>query len=77
MKTNDELIRLKKVLLSDNIRIPNGMLTVLKNDISSVLQSYFCLNNADTQVLIEVDDNGVYDIKISAKAEGVKEIRII
>lgn len=77
MKTNEELIRLKKVLLSDNIRIPNGMLTILKNDISSILQSYFSLNNDDTEVIIEVNEKGIYDIKIFAKAEGVKEIRII
>ncbi len=76
MKTNEELIRLKKVLLSDNIRIPNGMLKILKNDISSILQSYFSISS-DINVTIEVDQEGVYDINISARAESVKEIRII
>lgn len=76
MKTNEELIRLKKVLLSDNIRIPNGMLKILKNDISSILQSYFSISS-DINVTIEVDQEGVYDISISARAESVKEIRII
>lgn len=76
MKNNEELIRLKKVLLSDNIRIPNGMLRILKNDISSILQSYFIINS-DIDVTIEVDDLGVYNINITAKADSVKEIRII
>ncbi|NCA92075.1 hypothetical protein EOM82_02340 [bacterium] len=77
MKKNEEILRLKRVLLNDNISIPNGVMKILKNDISHVLQGYFNLTEDGAEISIDIDQNGIYQIKISANADGVKEVRII
>lgn len=77
MKKNEEILRLKRVLLNDNISIPNGVMKILKKDISHVLQGYFNLTEDGAEISIDIDQNGIYQIKISANADGVKEVRII
>lgn len=77
MKMNEEILRLKRVLLNDNISIPNGVMKILKKDILHVLQGYFNLTEEGAEVSIDIDQNGMYQIKISASADGVKEVRII
>ncbi len=77
MKKNEEILRLKRVLLNDNISIPNGVMKILKKDISRILQGYFNLTEEGAEVTIDINSEGIYQINISACADGVKEVRII
>ncbi len=77
MKKNEEILRLKRVLLNDNISIPNGVMKILKKDISRILKGYFNLTEEEAEIAIDIDQSGTYQIQISAKADGVKEVRII
>lgn len=76
-KQSDELVRLKRVLLQDSIKIPNGVLKVLKNDLNSVLGSYFEILPDSTDLEITVDENGVYDLTLSAKGTHAKKVKTL
>ena len=71
---SDELVRLKKVLLSDSLKLPNGFVSVLKNDITAVLNSYFELTD-ETNVSIEINENGVYEITVPARGRNAKKVK--
>lgn len=73
-KQSDELVRLKRVLLQDSLNIPNGVLSVLKQDISAVLNSYFELIK-EANVSIEVHEDGVYGISITAEGKNAKKVK--
>lgn len=72
MEKNNSLLRLKKVLLSDKINMPNGFLMVLKKDLKNVLDSYFECNEDSLKIEVDTDTNGEYDICITSKAERIK-----
>lgn len=71
---SDELVRLKKVLLSDSLKLPNGFVSVLKNDITAVLNSYFELTD-ETNISIEINENGVYEITVTARGRNAKKVK--
>ncbi len=75
--TSDELVRLRRVILGDSLKIPNGVLEVLKNDVKGVLKSYFDLKEDTLQSEITVDENGVYHIAISADCTNVKKVKAL
>ncbi len=78
MKTSsDELVRLQKVILGDSLKIPNGVLEVLKSDIKGVLNSYFELKEESLKPEIEIDEEGLYHIKISAICTAIKKVKAL
>ena len=78
MKTSsDELVRLQKVILGDSLKIPNGVLEVLKSDIKGVLNSYFELKEESLKPEIEIDEEGLYHIKISHICTALKNVKAV
>lgn len=73
-KRSDEYVRLKKVLLQDSLKIPNGVFTVLKTDMTAVLNSYFELTG-EADVKIEVEENGLYKITVFAEGKNAKKVK--
>ena len=74
---SDELVRLRRVILGDSLKIPNGVLEVLKNDVKGVLNSYFDLKENSLQSEITVDENGVYHVAITASCTSVKKVKAL
>ena len=74
---SDELVRLRRVILGDSLKIPNGVLEVLKNDVMGVLNSYFDLKEDSLQSEITVDENGVYHVVITASCTSVKKVKAL
>lgn len=74
---SDELVRLRRVILGDSLKIPNGVLEVLKNDVKGVLNSYFDLKEDSLQSEITVDENGVYHVVIAASCTSVKKVKAL
>lgn len=77
MNKDNTIIRLKKVLLSDKINMPNGLLQLVKKDITALLKSYFEFDESKMKIEIDSDTEGQYDITISAKAERMKTPKFI
>ena len=74
---SDELVRLRRVILGDSLKIPNGVLEVLKNDVKGVLNSYFDLKEDSLKSEITVDENGVYHVVITASCTSVKKVKAL
>lgn len=73
----DDLIRLKRVILTDSLKIPNGVVEVLKNDINGILNSYFELLEDGVKTDISVDESGIYRISMTAKASSARKMKTI
>lgn len=73
----DDLIRLKRVLLTDSLKIPNGVIEALKNDINGILNSYFELTNEGVKTEISVDENGIYHVALTARAIAARKMKTI
>ena len=73
-KTSDELVRLQRVLISDSLNLPSGVVGVLKNDLKAVLNGYFEISG-DVDVEIAVQENGAYTVSFRAQASGVKAVK--
>lgn len=77
MNKNNTIVRLKKVLLSDKIHMPNGLIQLIKKDITVLLKSYFEFDEKNMKIEIDSDTEGLYDITIAAKAERVKSPKFL
>lgn len=73
----DELIRLKRVILTDSLKIPNGVLEVLKNDINGILNSYFEVTSDGVKVDINLDESGLYHVTLTAEATAARKIKTV
>jgi len=69
--------RLKNVLMIDKIKSPSGLEDVLKSDVCGVLENYFDIIPPSIDVRLNIDENNLYDIRISLKAKNAKSIGII
>lgn len=74
---SDDFVRLKKVILTDSLKIPNGVVEVLKKDIIGILNSYFDLNEESVKTDITIDDKGSYEIKTYAKARAARKVKTL
>lgn len=73
----NSILRLKRVLLNDKDNIPNGLMRVLRSDVSKVLSSYFDYSPETLKIDVDLDANGRYCIHIEAIAERVKTVKIV
>ncbi|MDR3293056.1 MAG: hypothetical protein LBT20_03010 [Clostridiales bacterium] len=69
--------RLKNVLMIDKIKSPSGIEDLLKSDIYGLLDNYFEVIPESIDVRLNIDDDNLYDIKISVKARYVKNVGIL
>lgn len=76
-KPSQDLLRLRKVILNDNVRLSNGIEKILKNDVKKVLSGYFDLCEELLCIEITVTEDGFYEILINAKCKGIKQIKSI
>lgn len=70
------IMRLKRVLLNDKT-LPNGLLSVLRADMLTALQSYFDFDASELIIDIDLDAQGKYFVKITAPVDRVKNLNII
>lgn len=77
MKKDNTIIRLKKVLLNDKINMPNGLIQLMKKDISTLFKSYFEFETSKLKIDIVSNQEGMYDISVQAKAERIKAPKFI
>lgn len=69
-------LRLKKVLLNDK-NLPNGLMTVLRSDLTEVFASYFDYDYENLDIDITVDGEGRYKLRIDLPLERVKNIKVL
>ena len=60
--------RIKKVLLQDRTGTQENVIAVLKSDVYEVLDGFFEVNPQSVAAEIRVDEQGMYEISISAPA---------
>lgn len=76
MQKDNTIIRLKRVLLSDKINMPNGLMALLKKDLLRVFDSYFDINEENLQIEIDTGADG-YDISIKARSQRIKSPKFL
>lgn len=76
MQKDNTIIRLKRVLLSDKINMPNGLMALLKKDLLRVFDSYFDINEENLQIEIDTDADG-YDISIKGRSQRIKSPKFL
>jgi septum formation topological specificity factor MinE len=76
MQKDNTIVRLKRVLLSDKLNMPNGLIALLKKDLLKVFDSYFDIKE---DLLVEIDGNadGEYDILIRGRSERIKSPKFL
>ena len=62
--------RLRRLLLSDKSALPAGFTEVVRREVERTLSGYMDLKGR-VDVLIAVDESGLYRIEIRAAAEGI------
>ncbi len=72
MRAKKGVERIKKVILHDRTNAPDNIIAVQKSDIYDALSSFFDVNPNSIAASIEVDNLGMYEIKLQAKAFRVK-----
>ena len=79
MKKNcsDELIRLQRVIMSDNAKVSNGVLKILKEDAKKFFSGFFDVDNDSVKVDLSVNENGAYQITLSATGTNIKNVKSI
>ncbi len=74
-KQSSELIRLRKVILNDTLKIPNGVIEILKNDLYGVFGSYFDIDGESLKIEITVGEDGIYKLQVTANGTNVKSVK--
>jgi hypothetical protein len=72
----DSMLRLKSVILHDKTVADTSFLNVLKSDLARLLSNYLELADKPT-VKLEVDEQGVYQLRVKASAEKVKSVSVL
>ena len=73
--SSEQFKRASEVIKSDRIGVSSGIEGVIGAEIKKVLEDFFALNG-DVSVVIEVQSTG-YVINVKAKAQSVKQLKII
>ncbi len=76
MQKDNTIIRLKRVLLSDKINMPNGLMALLKKDLMRVFDSYFDMNEDNLHIDIDSGADG-YDISIRGQSQRIKSPKFL
>ncbi len=71
-----DILRLRKMIKSDNLRIPNETIRMLKNDLVCILDGYFELDKKNVELSFMPDKTGM-KICFAAEAVGVKKMRSV
>lgn len=73
----NDLIRLRQLILTDNINIPNSSFEVLKSDTKAFFRNHFKLEDGSFNMELTVTDNGNYDVQLSFIAKDMYDIKVI
>ena len=71
-----DIMRLQKMIKNDNLRIPNEIFQMLKNDLLCVLDGYFELDKKCVELSFIPDKTGI-KIVFVAGAVSVKKVRSV
>lgn len=75
--TSSDLIRLKQIIMTDNINIPNSAIEVLKTDTKSFLRNHFKFDDKDFKMDIVCTEKGTYEISLGLLAKEMYDVKII
>ncbi|NLL56439.1 MAG: hypothetical protein GX242_04420 [Clostridiales bacterium] len=71
------LLRLRQIILSDDINIPNSTVEILKTDTKNFFNNHFKMDNNSFEMHISVDDDGFYQVNLNFKAMDMYDIKVI
>lgn len=70
-------LRMKKILLDDKLRLPNGFSALLSSDLKKIAKSYFEYDDKNFVLKIDIDAKGRYEVSLKLCAERVLPLEIL
>ncbi|MDD4315648.1 MAG: cell division topological specificity factor MinE [Clostridia bacterium] len=77
MLKNNTILRLKRILLSDKVNMPSGLIQLLKKDLLKLFDSYFDIKEESLKIEIDSNADGEYDVSIKGVSERIKSPRFM
>lgn len=72
-----DLLRLRQIILTDNINLPNSTVEILKGDTKSFFRNHFKLDENTFNMEIKVSESGSYEVELSFTAKAMYDIKVI
>jgi hypothetical protein len=76
-ETKADLLRLRQIILTDDINIPNSTVEILKTDTKGFFSNHFKLDESTFLMNIGVDETGFYKVELSFMAKDMYDIKVI
>ena len=76
MRDRQTLKRAKSIRDRDKMRIPDNYLALLTSEINVLLSQYMDLEGAGAKIRLNLDADGVYELKVVALAGRIKDIPV-
>jgi hypothetical protein len=76
-ETKADYLRLRQIILTDDINIPNSTVEILKSDTKGFFSNHFKLDESTFIMNIAVDEDGLYKVELSFKAKDMYDIKVI
>ncbi|HOO23055.1 MAG TPA: hypothetical protein PKY53_05170 [Clostridia bacterium] len=76
-RSENELLRLHRIILTDDTNIPNSTVEILKADTRSFFDNHFRLDEDSFKMNITVAENGSYEVEVSFRAKDMYDIKVI
>jgi hypothetical protein len=73
----NDLLRLKHIILTDNINLPNSTVEILKTDTIGFFRNHFKLDEDTFDLKLIVNENGKYELKLTFLATGMYNLKVI
>lgn len=69
--------RLRGMLIKDKLDMSDGFLSALNNDLVRILSQYFRLKNDNCKIIVDIDSDNNYVVKINTSADFIKHVKTI
>lgn len=76
-ETKTDYLRLRQIILTDDINIPNSTVEILKSDTKGFFSNHFKLDERTFSMDISVDEDGLYKVELTFKAKDMYDIKVI
>lgn len=76
MRSRQTLKRAKSILERDKMMIPDNYLALLTSEINVLLSQYLDLEGVGAKVRLNLNTDGVYELKVLALADRIKDVPV-
>ncbi len=71
------ILRIKDMLRRDKENIPAPLISLIKNDLYSVLNNYLDISPEDIILKYYIDEDNLYNFEVSLKTNRVKKVNFL